>query len=154
MTAAAAIAPTEPSRSQNVQQRCSHVQVARIAVAQHCEGDHVHHEARHRDREHRPPEDGSGRAQAADRLDDDPRRDREQKPVHKRGENLEAVITVAALLVVRPARDPDGDPCERERRGVGEHVAGVGDERERAGSIRAMTRIGPLQLGHCSGSGS
>ena len=69
---------------------------------------------------------------------DDPCRDREQRDaVDERDEHGEAVEAVGAAPVGRLPREPEADPGEREAREVGQHVAGIGEQRQRAGENAA-----------------
>ena len=86
----------------------------------------------------RPPSTGCGSARRLGGLDDDPGGDREEREaVDEGGEHREAVEAVGAPRVGRAAGDAEGEPGHRERGEVGQHVAGVGDQRERAGEEAA-----------------
>ena len=57
----------------------------------------------------------------------------EHEAVHEGRDDLGALVAEAPLRRARPAREPDGDEGEPEREVVGEHVDGVGEEREASG---------------------
>ena len=61
----------------------------------------------------------------------------EREAVDEGGEDGEAVEAVGPSRVGRAAGEAEGEPGQRQRRHVGEHVAGVGEERERAGEEAA-----------------
>ncbi len=83
-------------------------------------------------------EDRDGRVEPLHGLDDDPGGDREQRDaVDERDEHGEAVEAVGAAPVGRLARQPEADPGEREAREVREHVARIGEQRQRAGEDAA-----------------
>ena len=84
-------------------------------------------------RAHRLPRDGGGDEE-------------ERQPVRERGEHLEALEPVGPLPVGRPRRHAHGKPGEPERGGVGQHVTGVGDERQRS-RVDAADQLGE----HCPG---
>src|SRR5690606_3815739 len=50
-----------------------------------------------------------------------------------RRQNLRAVVAIGVARRRRLLRDPDREERERERSGIGEHVAGVGKQRQRVG---------------------
>ena len=71
-------------------------------------------------------------------LDDDPRGNREQRDAVDEGdEHGEAVEAVGAAPIGRLAREPETDPGEREAREVGEHVARIREQCQRAGQEAA-----------------
>ena len=103
------------------------------AAAQDQVGDHVRRKARERDRQHRSGQDRDRRSQATRGLDDDPDRDHEQaKTVDERCEHAHPAVAIGASLVRRAAAHDHGKERQRERRRVGEHVPGVGQQRKRA----------------------
>ena len=116
----------------HVQQRAAGVQVLALAVEQP-----QHHQVDdqagrgHRQRERRVDRGRAG--QPVDRLgDDEPEQRQVDQPVGERGERLRALVA-EGLARVRPApRDALGDPRQRQREGVGEHVDAVGGQCERA----------------------
>ncbi len=72
--------------------------------------------------------------ETADRLHEDPDRDRDQREaVRERGEDLGSPEAEAPLRSRRPSRQPGRAERERERRGVPEHVARVRQQRQAAG---------------------
>ncbi len=81
-----------------------------------------------------PPSTATGCVQALHGLHDDPGGDREQcDAVDERDEHGEAVEAVGTAPVGRLAHEPEAEPGEREAREVREHVARVGEQRQRAG---------------------
>ena len=85
-----------------------------------------------------PPSTGAGVGEAAGGLDDDPGGDGEEREaVDEGGHHREAVEAVGAARVGRAAGDAEGEPGHGEGGEVGQHVAGVGEERERAGDEAA-----------------
>ena len=85
-----------------------------------------------------PPSHRLRRHQAPRRLDDDAGGDDEQhQPVAEGDQNLQPLEAVGAPAVRRPAREAEGKPGENEPGKVGEHVAGIGQQRQRAGDEAA-----------------
>ena len=83
--------------------------------------------------EHRTSEDRLGLLEPFDSLIDDKADDAEQrKSVDQAGDHLEAGIAEGALAVRGPPTEAEGDIGEAERDCVGQHVAGIGKQRERA----------------------
>jgi hypothetical protein len=75
--------------------------------------------------------DHRGLLPALDGLDEDPHgRERERGAVRERREHLGAPVAVRAVPRARAASDALRDEREGERRGVGEHVPRVRDQRE------------------------
>ena len=71
-------------------------------------------------------------------LDDHPDGERaEQQGVGQGREDLGALEAEGRRLVRRPGRQPGRDEGDRDAGGVGEHVPGVGEERERPGDEAA-----------------
>lgn len=63
----------------------------------------------------------------------DVQRDQEQEDgIERGGENLEPVIAERTFAVRSALGDPDGDQRDGKRGAVGEHVRGIGQERETA----------------------
>ena len=89
---------------------------------------HQHGAAEHRLRRH----------QAARRLDDDAAGDDEQHQTVAEGDqHLQPLEAIGALAVRRPAREAEGEPGEKQAGEIGEHVAGIGQQRQRAGDEAA-----------------
>ena len=83
---------------------------------------------------HRRRVDRTRRREASHRFADDHQSDRRQRrPVGERGEDLGAVVAEGALVGRRPPRDPEREQRQPQRGGVGEHVPGVGKQRQRVG---------------------
>ena len=117
----------------HVQQRALDIEVVAVGAVQGGKGRDVDDDAEHRHHQHRPAEHGDGLAQAMDRLDHDGDGDEEQRePVGVGGEHVHAVEAVGAGPVVRALRHAEGDPGKREGGRVGQHVAGIRDQRQRA----------------------
>ena len=67
-------------------------------------------------------------------LDDDEHDQCEQRErVDERGEHLGARVAVGRPTRRRTARDPVRQQREAQRRGIGEHVTGIGQQRQRSG---------------------
>ena len=78
--------------------------------------------------------------QAADALEQDQQGEHEQRDAVGLGrEDLDALEAVGHHALRRPRGEPDRHQRERDRGRVGEHVAGVREQRERAGE-RARRR--------------
>ena len=135
ITSAAMTAATEPSRSPMTCSTAARMlRLSLVARAQHEEGEDVDGQARGRDPQHRRAEHCDGRVQPLHGLRDDPCRDRDQRDaVDERHEHGEPVEAVGAAPVGRLPREPEADPSEREAREVRQHVAGVGEQGQRAG---------------------
>ena len=105
------------------------------ALAQERERDEVGHEAGDGDDEHRAGEHVDRIAEAADRLDEDVDGDAEQQHrVGQGGEDLQAVQAERAVrALVAAAGEVDGGEGHADADDVGEHVAGVRQQGERAG---------------------
>ena len=117
----------------DVQRGAPDVEVVAVAAVQEREGHDVDQQAQARDHEHEAALDRGRRQEAAGGLDRDPADHQDQRhAVDEGGQHLEAVVAVGAPRVLWPAADPERHPGERERGGVGQHVAGVGEQRQRA----------------------
>ena len=97
--------------------------------------DHVHHKTADRDQQHRPHQDLSRLPQAACRLDQHvAAHQQEQSGVGQRGKDLPAVETVG---LASPRLDSvgrqDGGQRHSKTEGVGCHMAGIGNQRQRTG---------------------
>ena len=130
-----------------MKERAADVQVFAIA-AQKEEAHEVREEAHRRDDAHDPGLDRLRVHPSPVGLDHDrSAHDDERGPVRESGEDLEPSIAVGATLVRGPGADGEGGKGDRESQDVGEHVAGIGKKRERAG-------IDPAQdLGQHDGGG-
>ena len=110
------------------------VEVGPLAAPEDPQNDEVDHQAHGRDHQHGPAENLDRREQAARRLDQDPADDGDQgHAVDEGGQHLEAMVAIGAARVVGTPGDAERHPGERQGGGVGQHVAGVGDQRQRAG---------------------
>jgi hypothetical protein len=104
--------------------------------------DHERHqvddEAARRDGEHAGARHRGRCAQALHRLEQDHGCDRQQRgAVHERGQDLGAVVAEGEARARGPVGDPEREEGERQGADVPEHVAGVGEERQRAGEHAA-----------------
>ena len=117
-----------------MQQRAAHVEAVAACPVQHPGGSEIHREADRTDYEH-PTACHLRRVREAPRsLHEDPDRDDdEQDAVRERGEDLRPPVAEASLGRRRPPGEPGREQRERERGGVGEHVAGVCEHGQRVG---------------------
>ena len=114
------------------------VEVLPVAAGEDEEGDDVDGEAEDGDGEHHPALDRGGMGEAAGGLDQDEGGDGEKRQaVDEGGHHRDAVEAVGAARVGRAAGDAEGEPRHGEGGEVGQHVAGVGEEREGAGDEAA-----------------
>ncbi len=113
--------------------RCAaHVEIV-LAAMQQPEGDDVDHEARHCDHEHRRSHHGCRLHDAAHGLDGDPEHDADHHDAVREGrEDFRSRIAVGARLVGRTARQPRRHEGKHQRACIGQHVARIGEQRERA----------------------
>ena len=82
----------------------------------------------------RPPSTAGGSNSRRTRLDRDDRREDEQgDAVGLGGEDLDPFEAEGHPALGRAAGEPDRDQREADRRRVGEHVGGVGEQRQRVG---------------------
>ena len=118
--------------AQHVDGGAAHVQILAVRTEQQPEGGDVDQESGDR-HAHHDAAINMGRAhQAHDRLVDDPSGDGEQcQAVGEGHQDLKAVEAVSAFPIGGPARKPESEPGQRQRRKVGEHVARIGDQRQR-----------------------
>ncbi len=87
----------------------------------------------HRAAEHRP-----GLHEAPDRLVDDPNRDSENgEAVGEGNQRFHAAEAVGEAHRGRAFGEMEGIPGEPQRDGIGQHVAGIGEQRQRAGDPAA-----------------
>ena len=54
-------------------------------------------------------------------------------PLPKATQHLQALEAIGALAVRRPAGEAEGEPGKEQPGKVGEHVPGIGEQRQRAG---------------------
>ena len=136
MMSAAAIAATEPRRSPSTCRMAPReIERRLVAAVQHEEDDDVDQEPdAPRSRASAPPRTGAGVTTAVDRLDHDPERDAEHRqPVGVGDEDFQPVEAVGHAAGPRPIAHPVGDIGEHQRDGIRQHVAGIGEQRQRAG---------------------
>ena len=124
-------AATEPSRSPSTWTNgAAHVEIVAVGALKQDEGSDVHQEPEHGDDHHDAARDVGRGHQPLGGLIDDPGGDGEQRePVGKRDQHLEAVEAISAPPVGGTPRQPEAEPGKRERGEVGQHVAGVGEQR-------------------------
>ena len=119
---------------EDVDEGAAHVDAlpARSREQQRC--DPVHEDPDERDDQHDPALDVVRRDQTANRAVHDPDPDdQERQPVDLGGENLDALVAERPAALRRARSHRGGENREAERRGVGEHVPGVGEQREGVG---------------------
>ena len=120
--------------AQHMERGRANVQIFAISGAQQSEHQDIHHQPQGGDDEHRPREDLDRLEQPPDGLEDDPADDEQKRhAVDESGQDLEPVIAVRAPGIGGAPPDTEAQPGERERRGVDQHVPGVGEQRQRAG---------------------
>ncbi len=121
---------------QHVPERALHVQALRAAPLEHPGRGEVERQPGDADHEHPASERLHRVAEPLQGLDDDPDRDRDERhPVRERCEDLRAPVAEAAVGSRGPRAEPRREERESEAAGVAEHVAGVGQERERVGRV-------------------
>ena len=117
----------------DVQDGALDVDVLGISARQIPKHEEIHEHADNGNDEHRASEDRLGFPEPFDSFIDDEADDAEQcKGVDQAGDYLEAGIAKGALAVGGAAAEAEGDIGEAERNCVGQHVAGIGKQRERA----------------------
>ena len=122
----------------DVPERAAQVEVFPVAAMENGKTDEVDQEADHGDAEQERAHDGLGGLQARDAFNQDPDGKGDQgQAIGERGEDTNARETVSACLVGRSGSEFVADPCQRQGGSVGEHVGGVGQEREGAGDDAA-----------------
>jgi hypothetical protein len=110
--------------------------VQRARAGQHQESGEIGRAADHGDAEHHPAVDGGYLHQAPDRLVDNPDREQQQQlPVDERRERPIAAVTVSAARIGGPARHPRCNHRQQQRRGIGQHVRGLGEQRDRVREV-------------------
>ena len=76
--------------------------------------------------------------QALNGLEQDPADDQQQtEPVDERRQDLETLVTVGQVAARRALADMERGSSERQRHRVSQHVAGVGQQRQRPGQDAA-----------------
>ena len=116
--------------AQHMHCRATHVEAVACAMKEQ-EGDDVHREAADGDDEHGRGCHIDGFDDTEGGFEDDPDGERDHgRAIEEGRENFGAVIAEGARAVGGAAGKAYGEPCERQRARVGEHVACVGDERE------------------------
>ena len=116
----------------DVEERAAHVEALPTGAREHQAGHDVDEAAGQSDDEDQPAAHLARVDQAVDGRPDDPdREEAERQPVYLRGEDLEPRVAVRPAPGCRARGHAGGEQREAERGGVGEHVAGVGKQRER-----------------------
>ena len=119
--------------AEHVNSRAADIQILAVGALQKRERGHIDEQSEHGDHHHDAAGHLGRHHQPLDRLIDDPGRDGEERePVGKSDQHLEPVEAVSALPVGRAPREPKSEPGERQRSKVGQHVARVGNQSERA----------------------
>ena len=133
---------------EDVEPGAAQVQVAAPAAAQDEQADHVHGQAGDRHDQHQAAFDDDRRPQPADRLDDDQERDADEgRAVGQRGQDLGALIAVGPRRRRRAAAKSHREQGQRDGCRVAGHVAGVGQQGQRAGD-EAAGDFGEGKAGH------
>ena len=119
--------------AEHVNGRAPDIEVLAVGAVQQREGGDIHEQAEDRHHHHDAAGDRLRRRQPLIGLVNDPRGDDEEREAVDEGDqHLEAVEAVGAYPVRRTPRQTEAEPGERQRGEVGEHVACVGEEGERA----------------------
>ncbi len=122
----------------HVDQRATHVEVVAVAAVEQQEHADIDQEAEDGDAQHGAAHHRLRRHQAARCLDDDAAGDNEKHQAVAEGDqHLQSFEAVGALVVRGPARKAEGEPGEEQAGEIGQHVAGVGEQRQRAGDQAA-----------------
>jgi hypothetical protein len=109
-----------------------HVEALPLGAAERPRGRDVDHRAGEADRDDEDAVDVGRIEQPADRLDrDDPGEDEQRRAVDLRGQDLGPSEPEREPPGRRARRQPHGDQRQGDRAGVGEHVRGVGEQRQR-----------------------
>ena len=117
---------------QQVAEAAFDVQVGAVGAGDLQEGEHVDRGAGERGPENQRAVDVRGRAEPAERLDDDRRSEQEQRrAVRLRGEDLRPAEAERHPATGRAKREPSGPDAHSERRRVDQHVCGVREQRDR-----------------------
>jgi hypothetical protein len=128
--------------AQDVEVGPPHVQVVVRMPVEQARPDHVDGQTHDRHAEHEAAVHLGGGREALVGFAHDQSGDHEQAgAVHERREDLQARVPIRPPTARRPAGEPQREYRERERGDVGEHVAGVREQRERAGQ-HAADRFG------------
>ena len=117
--------------TRHVQGSSAHVEVVLVASVQHNERNQVDHQARDRDDEHRLAEHVTRVDEAPRGLEQDPADHRQQtQAVDEGGKDLESLVAISQRAIRRSFAHMKGHGRQRQRHRVGEHVAGVGQQRQ------------------------
>ena len=96
------------------------------------DGDEVDDETDHGEREHQAAGHRLRRLEPPNRFPHDPERDdEERRAIQERGENLPTQVAICLFRTAGLPAHPCHEQRQRERARVGEHVPGVGQQRER-----------------------
>ena len=123
--------------AEDVQQRAAGIDAVG-GPGEHPRGGDVHGHAGERDDHHHAPGDRDRIEQPSHRFDRDEHDQRQHRQrIDERRQHFRPRVAVRRARRRRPARDRVGEQRDGERRGVGGHVPGVGDQRQRAGQPAA-----------------
>ena len=111
---------------------------ALVLLRQDAEGREVRDEPDQGDPGHEAALDRDGLEETAERLVEEAGRDDDQeRPVDERGQDLESVVPVRLLRCRRKGGEAHRHETEDQGEKVGQHVPGVGDERQASGNQTA-----------------
>ena len=124
-------------RAQNIAhhmgRRARQIKIAPVAAMDDPKGRQIDQQSGDGDRQHGIAHDGHRLDDAAHRFDADPADHNDQgQSVDEGGDDLQPVIAVGAFVVRRAPGHAEGDPGKRQRDGIGQHMAGVGEQGQQA----------------------
>jgi hypothetical protein len=124
--------------AENVEKSGADVQVVLVPGPQDQENANVYREPRDRDPQHQAAEHLNRLVEPPHRFEHDGSRDRKKRDaVDERHEHRKPVEAIGATPIRRSTREPEPEPRERKAREIREHVAGIGEQGERAGQHAA-----------------
>jgi hypothetical protein len=116
---------------QHVQPCAAQIQVRMAAVGEQPQPEQVHRQAAARHEQHQLTLHLGRLADSLQRFEEDEQGDDEERgAVEKRRQYLGALIAERAAAACRPTRRPEREERKTERRGIGQHVAGIGEQRQ------------------------
>ncbi len=114
------------------------VQAVALGRRQQAHAGQVHQQAEHGDHQHAHGLDLRRLVEPlVGRVEDIEGHAEQEEGVERRGEDLEAVVAVGQAIVGRAPGDVDRGQGDGQGHGVGEHVRGIGDQRQAAGEDAA-----------------
>ena len=117
---------------EDVLEAAFHVQALALGLGEDPGSEKVHDDPERRDDRHEPPRNDRRTDQARDRLVADEHGEHQQhRAVGLPAEHLGPAHAIGQMLARRPLHDPDHHQRQHQRAGVGQHVAGIRDQRER-----------------------